>query len=294
MSVVDAPEATVGVGFDGCRVLALESRRAEDLRRLITTNGGVPLVVPAIREVPRESAIEALRFADALARGELTDVVFLTGVGTRAIGRAIEAVLPRDRLAAALNRVSVVARGPKPVAELRQMGVNRIRTAPLPHTWREVLGLFDAAGTELPLRNRHVAVQEYGESNELLLQGLRRRGARVMSVPVYAWALPEDAEPLRSAVTAVARGEFDVMLFTTSAQVRHIVHVAAELGLDTAFRRACEHALIVSIGPTTSEELRRHGVTPDFEPTRPNMGLLVVEAAGRGIGLLKRKRHKPA
>src|SRR5438552_3390809 len=136
MSASDARRAAAPrAGFEGRRVLALESRRADDLRRLIVANGGVPLVVPSIREVPRESTTEALRFAFELANDRLTDVVFLTGVGTRALGRAIEPVLPPDRLVAALNRLSVIARGPKPVAELRQMGLSRIHAAPPPHTW---------------------------------------------------------------------------------------------------------------------------------------------------------------
>jgi uroporphyrinogen-III synthase len=111
-----------------------------------------------------------------------------------------------------------------------------------------------------------VAVQEYGTANAELLEGLRARGARVTRVPVYRWALPEDVEPLRTAVGAVARGDIDVVMFTTSMQV------------------------IASIGPTTSEQLQRHGLSADLEPSHPKMGLLVREAAERARDLLRAKR----
>ena len=67
-----------------------------------------------------------------------------------------------------------------------------------------------------------MAVQEYGVSNTELLEELRARGARVTRVPVYRWALPEDVEPLKNAVTAISRGEVDVSIFTTSVQVVHL------------------------------------------------------------------------
>src|SRR5712692_3239560 len=138
-------------GFDGLRVLALESRRAEDMQRLITKSRGVPFVVPSLREVPRESNTQALAFATALESGEFTAVVFLTGVGTRALARVVETVLPREPFVAALERVTVVARGPKPAAALRQIGVTTMVAVPKPHTWREVLQAFDDLRDSRPI-----------------------------------------------------------------------------------------------------------------------------------------------
>src|SRR2546427_12498642 len=74
-------------GFDGLRVLALESRRATELAKLIATYGGEPVVAPAMREVPLESNKEALAFAAALFAGEFGVVIFLNGVGPRALVR---------------------------------------------------------------------------------------------------------------------------------------------------------------------------------------------------------------
>jgi uroporphyrinogen-III synthase len=48
--------------------------------------------------------------------------------------------------------------------------------------------------------------------------------------------------------------------------------------------------VVISIGPTTSEELRHYGITPDFEPSRPKMGFLVNEAAQYSARLIEQKR----
>jgi uroporphyrinogen-III synthase len=277
--------------FDGLRVLALESRRATELTTLISTYGGRPLVVPALREVPLESNTEALAFAARLMRGEFDMTVFLTGVGTRALVSAVESVCPRETFAAALARTRVVARGPKPIAALRELGVPVWVSAPEPNTWREMLEAIDAKGSEL--RGARVAVQEYGVTNHDLLDAFRARGATVTRVPVYRWALPENVEPLRTAVRALASGELDVVLFTTGIQVVHLWEIVTQMNREEAVRLGLSRMMIASIGPTTSEELQRHGLSADLEPSHPKIGVLVREAAERAANILRVKRKRP-
>ena len=260
------------------------------MARLIANYGGEPIVAPSMREVPLESNTEALAFARRLFAGEFDVVIFLTGVGTRALARVVETVRPLDEYLAALRKVAVVARGPKPVAVLREWNVPIAVTAPEPNTWRELLRALDNHAANMPLKGRRVAVQEYGVSNEELVAGLAERGAQVTSVPVYEWALPEDTGPLCSAAAAIARGEIDVLLFTTGTQADHLLQIAAKLTLDDAVRNACSRTVIASIGPTTSERLREYGIEPDFEPSHPKMGYLVSEAAERSAEILKRKQ----
>ena len=276
--------------FQGLRVLALESRRATELASLISTYGGEPLVAPALREVPLESNTEALDFAAALLGGEFDITIFLTGVGTRALVSVIERAYSREAFIAALARTKVVARGPKPLAVLRELQVPVWVSAPEPNTWHELLAAVDARAEERPLGGARIAVQEYGVSNTELLAALRARGAVVTRVPVYRWALPEDVGPLKNAVTAIARGDVDVVIFTTSVQLVHLWQIVEELRLEADVRRGLARTVVASIGPTTSDELRRHGLAVDLEASHPKIGFLVREAAERSVDLLREKR----
>ena len=89
---------------------------------------------------------------------------------------------------------------------------------------------------------------------------------------------------------AIARGEIDMALFTTSIQVAHLLRVAEEMNLESRLRRGFERVAVGSIGPMTSEELREHGLSVDFEPEHPKMGFLVNEAAQRGAAIVEKKR----
>lgn len=259
--------------FNGLRVLALESRRATEIETLIRKQGGDPFVAPSMREIPIESNDEAFSFAQRLFADDFEMMILLTGVGARYLDRVLSTRYEPGVFAEALRHLTVVVRGPKPAAVMREWQVPIAVQAPEPNTWRELLAAIEGRA------ERRVGVQEYGKSNSELLAGLRARGCDVTAVRVYEWGLPEDTAPLREAVHRLVDGKIDVALFTTSIQVDHLFRVAAEEKLEDAVRSALQKAVIASIGPTTSEELREYGIQPHMEPSHPKMGLLVNEAA---------------
>ncbi len=274
MEQVVAPTMT---GLTGLKVVTFESRMATAMADMITRQGGIPVSAPAVREIPLDENPAALEFARELLAGRIDVVVLLTGVGTRALVAAVETAFPRAEFLAALGRIPTIVRGPKPQAVLRELGVPIALAVPEPNTWREILSALDEAA--IPVQGRRVAVQEYGRSNPELLSGLEARGARVLRVPVYRWALPEDIGPLQRAIMAIIERQIDLVLFTTSIQVEHLLQVAAESGLEEPLRAALRDTVVASIGPTCSEALRENGLTVDMEPEHPKMGHLVMTAA---------------
>jgi uroporphyrinogen-III synthase len=276
--------------FQGLTVLTLESRRGQEMSRLIETYGGKPIHAPAMREVPLSSNSEALKFAEALLSGKLDAVVFLTGVGARALSEVLETVHPKEKFFEALRKISVIARGPKPVAVLREWKVPVAIAAPEPNTWREVLQAID--DHKLDLRDKQVAVQEYGVSNPELLEGLRKRGAQVTAVPLYRWDFPLDTAPLRAAVESIIAGRIDVALFTTGVQVTHLFEIAEQTGKKEGLEAGFDKVVKASIGPTTSEVLRSYRLSIDLEASHPKMGFLVKEAAEQSEALVQRNRSR--
>jgi uroporphyrinogen-III synthase len=264
-------------GFMGRTVLSLESRRAAEIATLIESYCGRPVVAPATREVPANRSDDVSRFAAALLEQKIQLMIFLTGVGTRALAKAMEPFCEREKFIAAVSSVPVVARGPKPAAALRELGIPITWNVPEPNTWREILQVLDA--NHVPLEGRTVAIQEYGVPSKELIRGLETRGASVMSIHVYSWALPEDLSPLRNAIQLLLQGEIGIALFTAAVQVHHLVQVAEDMGVRDSLLAALSRIKIASIGPVTSEALAEYGLTSSLEPSHPKMGFLVREAA---------------
>ena len=208
------------MSFAHARVLSFESRRAKEIAELIRINGGEPFVAPALMEAPLADNEPAFHFADRLYAGEFDMMIFLTGVGARFLGRVLATGDPEERFPQALRNLTVVARGPKPIAVLREWNVPVTLAVPEPNTWRELLAVI------APRQEKRIAVQEYGRANPELLEGLAAQGRAVSAIPVYQWKLPEDTGPLAEALEQLLAGKFQVALFTTSVQIEHFLEFA--------------------------------------------------------------------
>lgn len=275
--------------FSGLRVLSLESRRAVEIEKLIRTYGGEPTVVPAMREVGLESNGHVFEFAEKLLAGDFDAVIFMTGVGVRSILEIVATRIDREQFLDALRKTRVVARGAKPSTVLRELKVPVAVTANEPSTWHELLAAIETTFGD-SLSSMRFALQEYGATNPELLAELSSRTRSLVKVPVYQWALPHDLDPLRECVRGLIDGRFDVVLFMTAVQVIHLFQVSEMMGIASELLPALKETVVLSIGPTTSEELAHYGIQPDFEPSRPKMGFLVNEAAQYAQTLLNHKR----
>jgi uroporphyrinogen decarboxylase len=283
---VDAPH-----GFAGLRVAAFESRRAAEMASLIERFGGVPSVSPSMREVPIEENREAIDFAHRVLTGQIDVIIFMTGVGIRHLLAEVERHVDRQRLLEAISDITTIARGPKPVAVLKELGLRPTFRVGPPNTWREVLALVDHS---VNVAQQTVGLQEYGQPNASLVAGLEARGAKVECVRVYRWDLPLDTGPLVENVRAISEGRIDVAMFTSAHQVVNVLRVAEQLQLGAKLRDGMARLMVASIGPTTSEMLREFEIKVDVEPEHSKMGQLVAAAAEKAGAMPRRDARSPA
>jgi uroporphyrinogen-III synthase len=277
----------VKVNFQGLTVAAFESRMATEITRLIERYGGQPLVAPVLREIPLENNSIVQEFGVRLMTGRVDLLILMTGIGTTTLFDLLKVRYPWPSIVEVLRDMTIVARGPKPVAALKGVGLQATLTVPEPNTWPDIISTLDK---HRPVKGLRVAVQEYGISNPDLLQALEQRGAEVFPVPIYKWALPEDLGPIRYALDEITAGRVQVILITNAAQADHVMQVLEQDAKVEPFRAALEKVVIASIGPTASERLRHHNWPVDFEPSHPKMGVLVKEVSAQVVGLLDRKR----
>jgi len=273
--------------LQGFRVVSFESRRAKEMAELIRRYDGEPILAPSMREVPLSENRAALDLVAQLEASKFDLMILLTGVGTKTLNEILLSENSQGRIIAALKKVQLIARGPKPVAALKELGLTPNLVAPSPNTWRELLSALDGA---MDLRGQRIAIQEYGIANPELTAALLARGATVAAIPIYRWALPADLAPLRDGIHKIIAGDAQVALFTNGAQVDHLMQVAVSDNLADSLRNGLKTVVIGSVGPICTELLRQFGIEPDIEPTHPKMGALMAEVAARAAALLARKR----
>src|SRR5690606_771420 len=136
--------------FQQLHVASLESRRADDMTRLIQRHGGIAHVSPSMREVPIKPHRAAVDLAYRAITGPIRIAIFTTGVGFRFLLSAIQGEVDRQRFLDALSDIPTIARGPKPAAAMKEVGLTPSHRVAEPNTWRELLELVDR---EVPVSN---------------------------------------------------------------------------------------------------------------------------------------------
>ncbi len=256
-------------------VAILEARAGEHLAELIQRRGGIPLLAPALEEVPDVDPPALAALLAEWPADPFTVSIFQTGVGTRALFQATDAIHRSDELLALLAATTVVVRGPKPVGELVARGVTIARRAQTPFTTEMVL----QAVADLQLNDARVLIQRYGAANRELSEELTRRGARVVEIATYRWALPGDDRPLRDLLVALAEERVDAVVFTSAVQIQNLFAIARRAGTAEALAPLLNRCIIASVGPVCSRALRSEGVQPTFEASPPKLGPLISALA---------------
>jgi uroporphyrinogen-III synthase len=253
-------------------VAILEARTGAHLAELIARHGAVPLLAPALEEVPDVDPAAVGVLLQDWVGDPFRMMIFQTGVGTRALFRVTDSLGSTPTLLGLLDQATVVVRGPKPTAELNARGVRIDIRAASPFTSETVMAAIEASS----LAGARVVVQRYGEANRRLCEALAGRGAAVQEIATYRWALPQDTGPLERLIDALARSAVDAVVFTSAVQVRHLFAVAEQGARAAALPALLRGLIIASIGPVCSRALEERGITPTFEADPPKLGPLLA------------------
>jgi uroporphyrinogen-III synthase len=253
-------------------VAILESRLGRQFADLIAKHGGRPLLAPALAEVPDVDRGAIARLVADLEAHPPKVAIFQTGVGTKALFEATDALNLTERFLALLAAAIVAVRGPKPTGALRARKARIDLSARDPFTTHEVL----EALAQTPLSGERVVVQRYGVTNAELEEALKARGAAVVEIPTYRWSLPADTAPLVGFMDALERRAVDAVAVTNAAQVYNLLELAAKLGRADAVRAGLNATLIASVGPVSSDALKKYGIKVGLEASPPKLGPLMT------------------
>jgi uroporphyrinogen-III synthase len=252
-------------------VAILETRTGAHLAELVARRGGVPMLAPALEEVPDVDPQAVLSLLERWRVDPFKICIFQTGVGTRALFSATDAANLTTTLKELLAASMIVVRGPKPVGELNARGIRIDIRAASPFTTETVL----TALAGIAVKDCSILVQRYGATNQPLAQALQARGATVHEIATYRWALPANTQPLVELLDALRQGRVDAVVFTSAVQMHNLYQIAQKAGNAADLASHLNRSVVASIGPVCSRTLRDYGVTPTLEANPPKLGPLM-------------------
>jgi uroporphyrinogen-III synthase len=253
-------------------VAILETRAGTHLADLVARRGAVPMLAPALEEVPDVDPRAVRSLLERWRIEPFQICIFQTGVGTRALFAATDAAALTAELKQRLASSRVVVRGPKPVGELSARNIRIDMRAESPFTTETVLAAL--AGVEV--KGFSILVLRYGATNQALAAALEARGATVHEIATYRWALPADTQPLVDLLQALERGRVDAVVFTSAVQMHNLYAMAQKIGSAAQLAGHLNRSIVASIGPVCSRTLRDYGVTPTLEASPPKLGPLMT------------------
>ncbi|HLH50331.1 MAG TPA: uroporphyrinogen-III synthase [Roseiarcus sp.] len=252
----------MGGELAGRCILVPETRESALFVRMLEERGATCLACPmvAIHDAPDEAPVAA--WIDRFIAAPCDDLILLTGEGLRRLVALAERRGLRGAFVAALAQSRRIARGPKPVRALREIGLSSDLSAE-PPTSDGVIDLL----SRLDLKGRRIGVQLYPDSaHEALLSRLGAAGAGVDPVLPYIYASSAEDEAVVAAIDATAAGQVDAVAFTSAAQVRRLDAVAEKSGRAAILRQALARVVVAAIGPVVAAELDKLGVNASVVP----------------------------
>ncbi|HEX6085641.1 MAG TPA: uroporphyrinogen-III C-methyltransferase [Thermoanaerobaculia bacterium] len=241
--------------YGKCVVVTRAREQASELKRLLEDAGAQVLQFPTIEIAPPASW-------ESLDRAIESRYDWLIFTSTNGVAAFFARLFQAGKDVRSLAGTKIAAVGASTAADLRARGVNP-DLVPERFISTELLPLLPQDQTGI-----RTAVVRAEEGRDELLDELRRRGGEVdLAVAYRTVAVDADLDELRS---LLEQNAIDIVTFTSGSTV------------DNFFARLHPgRALLVSMGPATSEAIRKYGRTPDVEAknaTLPAMRDAVVAA----------------
>lgn len=245
----------------GKTIALAEGRQLEELAALLEKEGAATLRCPMLSILDAPDPTPILAWLQELIAGRFDYVVLLTGEGLRRLVGFADRAGIKDAAIAALSKVTLITRGPKPGQALKEIGLKPSIVAVTPTTE----GIITTLKTQ-SLSGKNVGVQLYSESNPPLTDYLAAAGAIARTVQPYVYAAAADEDRVANLIAKAARREVDAIVFTSSPQVDRLYEVAENRQLQEIWKHALDRVMIASVGPIVTETLLRKGARIDVQP----------------------------
>ena len=250
-------------------------KQARELAELVSRLGGKPYVAPTVEVKPLRDKHPITEFVNKVLNGRVDYVIFMSVNGVTSLIDSLKNLEQKNGFLKELNRVMIVAIGPKTEGKLKEYGVET-NLVPLQHSSE---GIVESL-RKMDLKGKTVAILRSSIANTYLRQELEKIGANVLEFPAYESAPPSDDSKVLIFLNDLFEEKIDAITFTSSSTAQNLFKIADEHVPSKKFRDCLEKTVVVAIGSTTQRSLEELGVKVDVVPNEYTIEAM-IEALAR-------------
>lgn len=234
----------------GRTIAVTAERRAHQQVKYFESRGASVRWVPVLRTVEGADRAGLHDMTSRVIANGLDLLIAHTGQG---LTWWLDTVPANDRaeLDGVLAATQVMTRGSKASSAARRCGLNVVWQAP-----NELVSDLVEHLASMNLSGSRCAVLLDGNDDHQVADTARVRGADVIELEVYRYAVPHDVGDIDRLIDDIIAGRIDAVTFTSSPTIRHLRSIADESGrlkdLDVAFTAVCRPAVVGPVCAATA------------------------------------------
>lgn len=236
-------------------------KQAHELAELVSRLGGKPYVVPTVEIKPLRDRQPITMFVNSVLKGRIDYVIFMSVNGITSLINSLEKMGQKDSFLIELNKVMVVAIGPKTERKLKKYGIEA-NLVPLQHSSEGIVESLRKTG----MQKKTVAILRSNIANNYLRRELEKMSVNVLEFPVYESAPPSDDSKVLVFLNDLFKRKIDAITFTSSSTAQNLFKIAGEHALTEKFMNSLKKTIVTTIGSTTQRSLEELGVKVDVVP----------------------------
>ncbi|UCD83839.1 MAG: uroporphyrinogen-III C-methyltransferase [Deltaproteobacteria bacterium] len=251
----------------GRRIVVTRAReQAGSFAEILRKYGAEPIEFPSIEIKPPQN----WRAVDPVIKnlGSYHWIIFTSINGVKYFTERLKA---KGRDIRDLKGVRVCAIGPGTAKGMENLGIN-VDFVPKQYRTEAI-----AEGLGKRIRGKRVLLVRVQGMRDSLPRELKGQGARLQVVGVYRTLSP--AKPARELRKLLSEGKIDMITFGSSSAVKNFFGMLGDRGL----KKLLKGVAIASIGPKTTETIRKAGIDVDVMPaeyTIPALSEAIVDYYG--------------
>ena len=234
------------------------TRSKDDASEFITLaeqNKATPIALPTIELVGKGEKIVD-EFLNSVKQNNPDYTLFLSSKAVKLLFDTAKSIEKFDELQLAVANSIVMSVGPKTTASLESYGI-KVNHEPENHSSIGVGEEF----SQINAVGKKVIIPRSGAANSFLKELLNKIGIDVVEVFLYDVCAFSDLTQWNGFRESFSQGKIDGIIFTSASSVRGFFEIMLKDYEKSALESNLSKVSLVSIGPFTSEELKKFDVS---------------------------------